>query len=313
VPDGSKVPINVDDKPVAGWWLVAGHWRSNMRRLGNDILQIAKRMANPTQGVLTGFRDLDSMTLGMQKQDMIIIAGRPSMGKTSYILQIALQMTQPLMIISAEMSYQAVGERLIAQSSGVGMHRLKSKYANSGEKAKANEALKVIADKEIWVSDLTHVTPDGIRSEINRAETKPACVFVDYLQLLSADGFSGNTERETTIISRELKSIAREFDVPMVVASQLNRENEKREGHEPKLSDLRGSGSIEQDADVVLLLHRPSYYRIVDEDVDSQDDGECYGIMCKNRNGPVGRLKYQWEKKCMRFSEQSSKYKEFGE
>jgi len=283
-----------------------------MRRLGADILNIAKKMANPTQGVLTGFTDFDAMTLGMQKQDMIIIAGRPSMGKTSYILQMALQMTEPLMIVSAEMSYQAVGERLIAQASGVGMHRLKSKYASNAEKERTNASLSIIQDKEIWVSDLTHVTPMGIRGQLNKAETKPACVFVDYLQLLSADDFAGNTERETTIISRELKSIAREFDVPMVVASQLNRENEKREGHEPKLSDLRGSGSIEQDADVVLMLHRPAYYRITDEDVDSQDDGECFGILCKNRNGPVGRLKYQWEKRCMRFNEQSSKYKEFG-
>jgi replicative DNA helicase len=287
-----------------------------MRRLGQDILEIAKRMANPVQGVLTGFTDLDAMTLGCQKQDMFIIAGRPSMGKTSFALQMALQMTEPLMIFSAEMSYQAVGERLIAQESSVGMHRLKSKYATNAEKDKANDALKIIADKEIYVSDLTHVTPNGIREQLDQAYhdgTGPACVFVDYLQLLSADGFSGNTERETTIISRELKSIAREYDVPMVVVSQLNRENEKREGHEPKLSDLRGSGSIEQDADVVLLLHRPSYYRITDEDVDSQDDGEAFGILCKNRNGPVGRLKYQWHKKWMRFTEQSSKYKEFGE
>ena len=287
-----------------------------MRRLGQDIFKIAQKMANPVQGVLTGFTDFDAMTLGCQKQDMIIIGGRPSMGKTSYALQMALQMTEPLAIFSAEMSYQAVGERLIAQSSLVGMHRLKSKYATKAEKGKANDALKVIADKQIYISDLTHVTPNGIRDQLSDgfgSNLKPACVFVDYLQLLSADGFSGNTERETTIISRELKSIAREFDVPMVVVSQLNRENEKREGHEPKLSDLRGSGSIEQDADVVLLLHRPSYYRITDEDVDSQDDGEAFGILCKNRNGPVGRLKYQWSKKCMKFDEQSSKYREFGE
>ncbi len=283
-----------------------------MRKLGLDIFKIAKRMSNPVQGVLTGFKDLDAMTLGMQKQDMVVIGGRPSMGKTSFALQMALQMTEPLMIFSAEMSYQAVGERLIAQSSMVGMHRLKSKYATATEKQKANDTLKVIADKDIYVSDLCHVTPNGIRDEIARADVMPSCVFVDYLQLLSADGFSGNTERETTIISRELKSIAREFNVPMVVVSQLNRENEKRDGHEPKLSDLRGSGSIEQDADVVMLLHRPAYYRIVDEDVDSQDDGDCFGILCKNRNGPVGRLKYTWEKKCMKFNEQSSKYREFG-
>lgn len=284
-----------------------------MRKLSGDIFNVAKVMSNPVQGVLTGFRDLDAMTLGMQRSEMIVIAGRPGMGKTSYLLQMALQMTEPVMIISAEMAYQAVGERLIAQASGVGMHRLKSKYASVVEKEKANASLKDIQTKNIWVSDLTHVTPNSIRKEIGDAKENPSCIFVDYLQLLSADGFSGNTERETTIISRELKSIAREFNVPVVVASQLNRENEKRESHEPKLSDLRGSGSIEQDADVVMLLHRPAYYRIVDEDVDSQDDGDCFGILCKNRNGPVGRLKYQWSKKCMRFEEQSSKYREFGE
>ncbi len=289
-----------------------------MEKLGNKINSIAKRMIDPTLGVNTGFKDLDYMTLGLQSSEMVIVGGRPSMGKTSLLLQTAWQVDAPALIISAEMSKQAIGERLISHVSGINMRRIKVKKTTATEKAKAKDALELIGKREIYVSDESRVTPEVIAGEIKALAkmggrfTSP-CVFVDYLQLLSMTDFYGSGEIEVAAISKELKAMARETGCRLVVASQLNRANEQRENHTPRMSDLRGSGSIEQDADVILLLHRPSYYRIADEDPDANDDGQAFVYIAKNRNGPVGKIEYHWNKKTMTFREKSSRYKEFGE
>ncbi len=289
-----------------------------MEKLGSDINAIAHRMVDPTLGVQTGFKDLDSMTLGLQAGEMAIIGGRPSMGKTSLLLQLAWQVDCPALIISAEMSKQAVGERLISHVAGVSMRKIKARKTNAGEKLKAKEALDLIGKKEIYISDASRISPRVIAKEIRSltemgGEYTSPCVFVDYLQLLSMEDSYLSGENEVASISKEFKAIAREYEARLVVASQLNRENEKRESHTPRMSDLRGSGSIEQDADVIMLLHRPSYYRMADEDADATDDGEAYLIVAKNRNGPIGKLEYKWDKHCMTFTEKSSRYKEFGE
>ena len=289
-----------------------------MEKLGSNINAIARKMIDPTLGVQTGFRDLDSMTLGLQSSEMVIIGGRHSMGKTSLLLQLAWQVDYPALIISAEMSKQAVGERLISHVAGVSMRKIKARKTNAGEKLKAKEALDLIGKKEIYISDASRISPRVIAKEIQSltetgGEYTSPCVFVDYLQLLSMEDSYLSGENEVASISKELKAIAREYEARLVVASQLNRENEKRESHTPRMSDLRGSGSIEQDADVIMLLHRPSYYRMMDENADASDNGEAYLIVAKNRNGPIGKLEYNWNKRTMTFTEKSSKYREFGE
>ncbi len=289
-----------------------------MEKLGSKINSIAKRMIDPTLGIGSGFKDLDYMTLGFQSGEMTIIGGRPSMGKTSLLLQLAWQIDCPALIISAEMSRQAIGERLISHVSGVNMRKIKAKKITVAEKSKASEALKLISEREIYISDESRVTPEVIAKEIKTLAkmggkyTTP-CVFVDYLQLLSMTNFYGSGEVEVSAISKELKAMAKETGARLIVASQLNRANEQRENKTPRMSDLRGSGSIEQDADVILLLHRPSYYRIADEDPDATDDGQAFVYIAKNRNGPVGKLEYHWNKRTMTFKEKSSRYKEFGE
>ncbi len=290
-----------------------------MEKLGSKINSIAKRMCDPTLGVNSGFKDLDYMTLGFQSGEMTIIGGRPSMGKTSLLLQLAWQVDSPALIISAEMSRQAIGERLISHVSGVNMRKIKAKRITVAEKSKAKEALKLISEREIYISDESRVTPEVIAGEIRALQMKTGedyttpCVFIDYLQLLSMTDFYGSGEVEVAAISKELKATAKETGARLIVASQLNRANEQRENHTPRMSDLRGSGSIEQDADVVLLLHRPSYYRIADEDPDANDDGQAFVYIAKNRSGPVGKLEYQWNKRTMTFKEKSIRYKEFGE
>ncbi len=287
-----------------------------MQKIGSSINAIAKQMVDPSRGVATGFHDLDFMTLGMQPAEYWIIGGRPSMGKTSLLLQLAWQVECPALIISAEMSKQAVGERLIAHVASVSMRKIKKKRTTVAEKKLSHDALESIRNRELYISDESRVTPNVIEGEIQALIkatgcTSP-CIFVDYLQLLSMDDFYGGETAEVTALSKELKSIARRLNVRMVVASQLNRANEQRETKEPRMSDLRGSGGIEQDADVIGLLHRPAYYRI-HEDVEAQDDRQAFLILCKNRNGPVGRLEFDWNKECMTFSEKSERYHEFGD
>ena len=289
-----------------------------MEKLGSSINAIAHRMVDPTLGVQTGFKDLDSMTLGLQASEMVVIGGRPSMGKTSLLLQLAWQIDAPALIISAEMSRQAVGERLISHVSSIPMRKIKAKKTTAAEKSKAKEALELISKREIYISDASRISPRVIAKEIQTltemgGEYTSPCVFVDYLQLLSMEDSYLSGENEVATISKELKAIAREYGARLVVASQLNRSNEQRENKTPRMSDLRGSGSIEQDGDVILLLHRPSYYRIADEDPDANDDGQAFVYVAKNRNGPVGKIEYKWDKHCMTFKEKSSRYREFGE
>ncbi len=280
-----------------------------MDKLGKDIYKIAEQMQNPDRGVMSGFPDLDAMTLGFHGGEFILIAGRPSMGKSSLLLQIARQMKRPVAIASVEMNRQMVGERLISQVSGVGLHTIKSARMREVDKVRAREALKEIAEKEIYVLDNYSITMAALEAELTKF--KPACVFVDYLQLISVLGARG--EEKISLISQSLKALALKMDIPFVVASQLNRNTEGRENHIPYMSDLRGSGSLEQDADLVLLLHRPAYYRIAEGDPDAEDDGEAWLYVAKNRNGPVGKIQYKWNKYCMSFEEQSAGYREFGE
>jgi replicative DNA helicase len=281
----------------------------NMIKLGQNILKIAHKMVAPDVGVKTGFTDLDAMTLGLHGGELIIVAGRPSMGKSSYLLQMAWQMDRPILFGSAEMSEQMLGERLISQISGIGLHRIKGQRTSLSDKERAKRAVQDISSKEIYVIDDPSLSPDMLRSAMK--DLTPSCVFVDYLQLLSISTFGG-MEEKVSALSKELKSIAMDFDLPLVAASQMNRESDKRDNHIPRLSDLRGSGSIEQDADLVLMLHRPSYYLLTEEDPDAVDDGESWLYVSKNRNGPVGKIKYKWSKETMSFSEQSAKYKKFG-
>ncbi len=281
-----------------------------MDKIGKDIFHIAKKMQDPDRGVLTGFSDLDAMTLGFHAGEFIIIAGRPSMGKSSLLLQIARQMKRPVGIASIEMNRQMVGERLISQVSGVGLHTIKSARMREVDKISAGKALKEIEDKDIYVLDNSFLTPDMLEAEIRDLDL--SCVFVDYLQLLTIPDSYGSGEREVGLISKSLKAMALKLDIPIVVASQLNRESERRESHVPYLSDLRGSGSLEQDSDVVMLLHRPAYYRITGDDPDAEDDGQAWIYLAKNRSGPVGKIEYKWNKYCMNFEERSAKFKEFG-
>lgn len=277
--------------------------------ISSNILNIAKRMVNPEYGLKTGFPDLDNMTLGFHGAELIVVAGRPSMGKSALILQMALQMNIPVNFYSLEMSTQMVGERLISIESGVPFYTIKAGKMSPTQKEQANVAVKRLQTVPISVMDEEISTPQRIRKHFENNPVK--CIFVDHLHLIRTDAYGSESEK-LGYITQDLKDIAKHYDIPVVLACQVNRDVEKREHHEPRMVDMLGSGRIEQTADVIIMIHRPSYFDITEEDIEARDDREAWAYVVKNRNGPVGKVRFEWNKYTMSFNEQPTGYREFG-
>jgi replicative DNA helicase len=229
---------------------------------------IERREGRVVTGIATGYHALDDKTCGLQNGEMIVIAGRPSMGKTSLALNMAEYIGTvdkiPLAIFSLEMGKQQLAERFLCSYSQIDAQRVRKGHLYTEDHEKLKGAAGELYEAPIHIDDTTLLTPLELRAKARRLKTQHGirCVIVDYLQLMSAGmGRFDSRQQEVTVISRYLKALARELNVPVVVLSQLNRSPEGREDHRPRMSDLRESGSIEQDADVVLLLHREDYYR----------------------------------------------------
>ncbi|HNU29250.1 MAG TPA: replicative DNA helicase [Sedimentisphaerales bacterium] len=267
---------------------------------------IEKREGTHVTGLPTGYYQLDDMTCGLQKGEMIIIAGRPSMGKTAFALNIAEHVgiieKIPLAIFSLEMGKQQLAERFLCSYSGVDAQLVRKGMLNTEHYQKLVEACGVISEAPIYIDDTSALTPLEIRAKARRLRSAYGirCVMVDYLQLMHVgSGKVESRQQEISTISRYLKSLARELEAPVIVLSQLNRSPEGREDHRPRMSDLRESGSIEQDADVVMLLHREDYYHRGEEDYEPDNTAEV--IIAKQRNGPTGTVKLTFREKCTRF------------
>ncbi|MBN1361058.1 MAG: replicative DNA helicase [Sedimentisphaerales bacterium] len=267
---------------------------------------IERREGTHVTGLPTGYYELDDMTCGLQNGEMIIVAGRPSMGKTALALNIAEHIgiieKQPLAIFSLEMGKQQLAERFLCSYSGVDSQLVRKGMLSTDHYQKLVEACGVVSEAPIFVDDTSALTPLEIRAKARRLKSAYGlrCILVDYLQLMHLGaGKIESRQQEISTISRYMKSLARELDVPVVVLSQLNRAAEGREGHRPRMSDLRESGSIEQDADVVMLLHREDYYHR--GEADYQQDNIAEVIIAKQRNGPTGTVKMTFREKCTRF------------
>ncbi len=267
---------------------------------------IEKREGTHVTGLPTGYYQLDDMTCGLQKGEMIIIAGRPSMGKTAFALNIAEHVgiieKIPLAIFSLEMGKQQLAERFLCSYSGVDAQLVRKGMLSTEHYQKLVEACGVISEAPIYIDDTSALTPLEIRAKARRLRSAYGirCVMVDYLQLMHVgSGKVESRQQEISTISRYLKSLARELEAPVIVLSQLNRSPEGREDHRPRMSDLRESGSIEQDADVVMLLHREDYYHRGEEDYEPDNTAEV--IIAKQRNGPTGTVKLTFREKCTRF------------
>jgi replicative DNA helicase len=268
--------------------------------------QIESRKEHHLTGLETGYVELDDMLCGLQKGEMIIIAGRPSMGKTSFALNVAENIgagrnPQAVAIFSLEMGRSQLVERILCSHARIDSQLVRKGMLSSEQFAELTRAGSSLYDKPIYIDDTPGITPLEIRAKCRRLRSQYniQCVLIDYLQLMSLPGRVESRQQEISTISRQLKALARELTVPVVVLSQLNRSPEEREGHRPRMSDLRESGSLEQDADVVLLLHREDYYHRGETDHD--DDHIAEVIVAKQRNGPTGTVKLTFNDRITRF------------
>jgi len=270
---------------------------------------IEKRKGSHVTGLATGYHELDDLTCGLQNGEMIIIAGRPSMGKTSLCLNIAeyvgAELGMPVAVFSLEMGRQQLAERFLCSISEVDAQDVRKGRLNTEQYQKLVEACGRLTEAPIFIDDTASLTPLELRAKSRRLKSTHdiQCVMVDYLQLMHLGGRIESRQQEITTISRYLKGLARELNIPVVVLSQLNRSPEGREGHRPRMSDLRESGSIEQDADVVMLLHREDYYHRGEQDYQQNNKAEV--IIAKQRNGPTGIVPLIFRERITRFENAS--------
>jgi replicative DNA helicase len=270
---------------------------------------IERRDGKHVTGLGTGYYELDDLTSGLQNGEMVVVAGRPSMGKTSLVLNIAehiaVQDNVPVAVFSLEMGRQALAERFLCSVSEIDAQAVRKGILKTEHYQKLVKACSILAEAPIFIDDTAALTPLELRAKARRLKTRHdiKCIMVDYLQLMHMGGRVESRQQEITTISRYLKGLARELNIPVVVLSQLNRAAEGREGHRPRMSDLRESGSIEQDADVVMLLHREDYYKHGDEGYEPDNIAEL--IIAKQRNGPTGNVKLIFRERITRFENMS--------
>ncbi len=255
-------------------------------------------------GLSTGFYDLDDLTCGLQPSELIIIAARPSMGKTSLALNIiehaGVVEKKPAVIFSLEMSAQQVAQNMLCSHARVDAHKLRMGFLDDKQWSALSYGLGSLSESPIFIDDTPGLTVLEVRAKARRlkAQYDIQLIVVDYLQLMESHR-AENRQQEISVISRGLKSLARELSIPVIAVSQLNRSVESREGHRPRMSDLRESGSIEQDADVIILLHRDNYY-------DPEKDITAELIIAKQRNGPTDVVKLAFRSHIMRFESLAS-------
>jgi len=257
----------------------------------------------------TGFLELDDMLNGLQNGEMIVIAARPSMGKTALAMNIiesiAADSRLPCAVFSLEMSKQQLAQRMLCSRGGIDAHKLRRGMLQSQEYQKLASVVGELAKAPIWVDDSPGLTPLQLLAKARRLKRQHdiKCIMIDYMQLMDNPG-PDSRQQQISEISRAIKSIARDLSIPVVALSQLNRATEGRDGHRPRMSDLRESGSIEQDADVVMLLHREDYYKMSEPDFMPDNIAEL--IIAKQRNGPTGTVKLTFFSKTTRFENLSA-------
>ena len=261
-----------------------------------DKIEIASRNDGNVTGIATGFIDLDYRTAGMQPSDLILVAARPSMGKTAFVLNMAQYMAfnqnQTVAIFSLEMSKEQLVNRLFSMESRVDSQHIRTGKLSDAEWEKLIESAGMIGRSNLIIDDTPGISISELRSKCRKykLEHDLKIVIIDYLQLMSGSGRgSDSRQQEISDISRSLKALARELNVPVVALSQLSRAVEQRPDHRPMLSDLRESGAIEHDADVVMFIYRDDYYN---KDTDKKGIAEI--IIAKQRNGPIGTVELVW-------------------
>ena len=273
------------------------------------MIEEASKKPDGFSGVPTGFTQLDRMTLGWQPSDLIIIAARPSMGKTAFVLSMARNMAidfqRPTAFFSLEMSSQQLMLRLLVAESGLESRDLRNGKLSQEQWQHLEKSIKPLSDAQLFIDDTPALSIYEFRSKARRlkAQSNIELIVIDYLQLMTGTPETrGNREQEVASISRSLKAIAKELDIPIIALSQLNRSVESRGGDKrPQLSDLRESGAIEQDADLVAFIHRPEYYGLTEDAQGMPTAGIAEIIVAKHRNGAVDTVKLRFRKEQAKF------------
>lgn len=269
-----------------------------------DKISTAAKNRGVVTGVPTGFKDLDSYLSGLQPSDFVLVAARPSMGKTAFVLNVAenvaIKQGITTAVFSLEMSNVQLVNRMLSLESSVDADKLRKGRLDSNDWGKLIEGADGIAKSKLIIDDTPGITISELRSKCRKykMENNLGLIIIDYLQLMSGNGRTESRQQEISDISRSLKALARELDVPVVTLSQLSRAVEQRPDHRPMLSDLRESGAIEQDADVVMFLYRDDYYN-----KDTELKGIAEIIIAKQRNGPIGTVKMAWIPEQTRFAD----------
>ncbi|MEN3015420.1 MAG: replicative DNA helicase [bacterium] len=254
-------------------------------------------------GITTGFEELDRMTSGLQRGDLVIIAARPSMGKTAFALNlsynIAVKTKQPVIFFSIEMSKEQIAQRLLSLESSVPLSKIRNCSLTLQDMDRIAEAISILSEQPIYIDDSPVINTIDIRIKARKLKVEKkqlGAIFIDYLQLIKAEEKVESRVQELSQISRSLKSLAKELNVPVIALSQLSREVEKRADRRPLLSDLRESGAIEQEADLVMFLYREEYYS-----KETKNSNITELIIAKQRNGPTGTIKLYFAKDILKF------------
>ena len=277
-----------------------------IRSAQEHLERLAKNQADIT-GIATGFYDLDKLTSGLHENELIIIAARPAMGKTAFGLNIAVNAAinskKPVALFNMEMSAEQLALRMISAAGGIDMNKLKTGRLEHNDWKKVNEAMSQLGDTDLYLEDASGMTVSEIRAKCRRLATQEkglAMVVIDYLQLIQGSvKYAGNRQQEVSEISRSLKTMAMELKIPVIALAQLSRGVELRENKRPLMSDLRESGSIEQDADIVAFLYRDDYYNKSAQEATNISVTEL--IIGKHRNGGTGTIELLFERNMSNF------------
>ncbi len=273
-----------------------------------ERIEAIQSAAGGITGVPTGFPDLDNMTGGFQKGDLVIVAARPSMGKTALVTGVALHAAiahqVPVAVFSLEMSREQIVQRMLCSEALVDLGRLLRGRLTDDDYVRLAQAAGHLNSAPIWIDDSGALSVLEMRAKARRLKADQpelGLIIVDYIQLMNAGGGAENRQQEVSEISRGLKALAKELSLPILALSQLSRAPEQRADHRPQLSDLRESGSLEQDADLVMFLYRPEYYVTPMEAEEKGLQGRAELIIGKQRNGPTGIVELFFRKECTRF------------
>ena len=315
--DGSKDTEEIlNDTEKALFELIKSKGAKEYVPIDDVVIEVMQKIQEASQikdhitGVPSGFSDLDYMTTGFQPSDFILVAARPSMGKTAFVLNIleyvAIKKERPCMIFSLEMSSNQLVNRLLSMDSGVDAQSIRSGKLSDSDWPRLIDSADRVGTSNIIIDDTPGISVPELRSKCRKVKLERGLdlIIIDYLQLMSGNSKKNdNRQQEVSEISRSLKALAREMECPVIALSQLSRACELRADKRPMLSDLRESGAIEQDADLVMFLYRDEYY-----EPDSDKKGEAEVIIAKQRNGPIGTVTLNWQAETTRFKSKERVY-----